>query len=126
MTFRAYLPLAFAAGLLAATAAGAQGQGPDLQSLHQALRLTPAQEVAWQAFAASAAPDGAEIARERSAEQLLPTLSAPRRVDLSIALARDNLQMLERRGGAMKSFYATLAPTQQAMFDRMTAPGQQR
>lgn len=122
MTSRPILALAAVASLLAAAPAAAQGQGLDVQSLHDALRLTPAQEADWPAFAASAAPDPAELAQERNAEQMLPTLPAPRRVDLSIAVMEANLRSMERRGGALKAFYATLTPAQQVTFDRMTLP----
>jgi hypothetical protein len=124
MTSRILLSLIAAVALAAGSIAQAQTQGPDLQALHEALHLTPAQEAGWAEFAASAGTDQAELARERNAAQMLPTLAAPRRVDLSIAAMRANLQSMERRGGALKAFYATLSPPQQATFDRMTLPNQ--
>jgi hypothetical protein len=65
-----------------------------------------------------------EAARQRNAAQMLPTLPAPRRVDLAIAALEANLRTLERRGAALKAFYATLTPMQQATFDRLTLPDQ--
>ena len=126
MTSRMFLSFFTAVALAVGPLAHAQTQGPDLQTLHDALHLTPAQQAGWSAFAASAAPDQAEMARERNAAQMLPTLPAPRRVDLSIATMRANLQSMEQRGGELKAFYATLTPAQQATFDRMTLPSQQR
>jgi hypothetical protein len=126
MTSRMFLSFVTVVALAAAPLAYAQTQGPDLQTLHDALHLTPAQQAGWAAFAASTAPDQAEMARERNAAQMLPTLPAPRRVDLSIAAMRANLQSMEQRGAELKAFYATLTPAQQAKFDRMTLPSQQR
>ena len=110
--------LAFAASVNAQQA-GAQSQ--QLNDLRDALHLTAAQQAAWRDFAAASAPDAERDARERSAEEMLPKLPAPRRVDLSIAVAKSDLESLERRGAALKAFYAQLTPAQQAIFDRETA-----
>ena len=117
---RIALPVLFAIAALA-LAASAAAQSLDLNDLRDALHLTPAQQSAWRDFAAANAPDADREARERSAEEMLPKLPAPRRVDLSIAVAKADLESLERRGAALKAFYAQLTPTQQAIFDRETA-----
>ena len=104
-----------------ALAASANAQSQQLNDLRDALHLTPAQQTAWRDFAAASAPDAEREARERSAQEMLPKLPAPRRVDLSIAVARSDLESLERRGAALKAFYAQLTPAQQATFDRETA-----
>ena len=101
--------------------AGGGGQA-DLARLHAALHITAAQESAWRAFAAASAPDPQQEARERSAEQMLAKLTSPQRVDLSIAAAEADLGTLRQRGQALKAFYATLTPSQQATFDRETLP----
>jgi len=102
-------------------AASVNAQSQQLNELRDALHLTAAQQAAWRDFAAASAPDAEREARERSAEEMLPKLPAPRRVDLSIAVAKSDLESLERRGAALKAFYAQLTPTQQAIFDRETA-----
>jgi uncharacterized protein YfaS (alpha-2-macroglobulin family) len=117
--------LAFAA-LALASATEAQTRTPDLQGLHDALKLTAAQEPAWRTFVAASFAQTDESARQESAARMMPTLNAPRRVDLSIALMQTELQILERRGAALKTFYASLTPAQQAVFDRETAPRQQQ
>lgn len=117
---RLSLPLLLSLGALA-LAGVARAQTSSLDDLHDALHLTPAQQEAWRAFAAST-QDAEQAARDRSAQEMLPTLSAPRRVDLSIAVARADLDALERRGAALKAFYGQLTPAQQATFDRETAP----
>lgn len=123
-----YLPISVLCAFILSSPGWAQapGNATQMQHLHDALHLRPDQQQAWQTFQAATATDPQEAARRRSAVQLMPTLTAPRRVDLSIAAMRADLQALERRGAALKSFYATLTPDQQRTFDQQTAPGQQQ
>lgn len=115
------------AALALASAAQAQtpSRQPNLHQLHDALNLSSSQEDAWNTFQAAMQPDPQEEARQRSASDMMPSLHAPQRVDLSIAAMQADLHDLERRGAAVKSFYATLSPEQQQVFDRMTAPPRQ-
>ena len=117
------------ASLLAAVAFGpaawAQSREPDLHRLHDALNLSASQEEAWNAFQAAELPDPQDQARQRSAAQMMPTLHAPQRVDLSIAAMQADLDVLQHRGAALKRFYAVLSPEQQTVFDRETAPREQ-
>jgi hypothetical protein len=53
------------------------------------------------------------------------SLRAPQRFDLSIQMMRSDLEATERRANALKAFYATLSPDQQAIFDRETLPPRQ-
>ncbi len=122
MTWFRPLLLSAALATACATAADAQSQGPDLHGLHEALNLSAAQEEAWNRFQAASRPDPQDEARDRSAAQMMPTLHAPQRVDLSVAEMQADLATLERRGAALKAFYATLSPEQQAVFDRQTIP----
>src|SRR5579871_2845666 len=105
MISQRFLAVAVTTGLALATAAHAQA--PTMDKLHDALRLTPAQEGAWRTFQ-DANRDAALQAQHQSASQLMPTLNAPRRVDLSIALMQSDLAAMQRRGAALKTFYATL------------------
>ena len=116
------LGLAACAVLALSSAAVAQDRGPDLQGLHDALNLSAAQEPAWNSFQAMEQPDPEQAARDRNAAEMMPTLTAPQRVELSIAAMHADLATLERRGAALKAFYGTLSPAQQAVFDRRTAP----
>lgn len=132
---RSMLPLAAAISLVAG-AALAQAYGQPYQSpsasvqsqlanLHAALHITAAQEDAWRAFVAASQPDPQQEARQRSAEQMLPSLTAPQRVDLSIAAMQADLDTLRQRGDALKAFYATLSPSQKATFDHETLPSEE-
>ena len=102
-----------------------QPQQADIARLHSQLRLTAAQEPAWRAFVAASQPDAQQQARDRSAQQMLPTLTSPQRVDLSISAMEADLDTLRARGAALKSFYAALTSAQRVVFDRETLPRQE-
>jgi hypothetical protein len=114
-----------AAAMTLASTAVARSRAPDLHRLHDELNLSASQEEAWNAFQSASEPDPQDAARARSAAQMMPGLHAPQRVDLSIAAMKADLDELERRGAALKTFYATLSPEQQAAFDKETAPRDQ-
>ena len=88
--------------------------------LHDALRIRPDQEQAWQSFQRASTPSDQDEARQRDAYARMGQLRAPQRMDLSIQMMRSDLADMERRGDALKAFYATLSPDQQAVFDRET------
>jgi hypothetical protein len=124
MTFFRNSAAALLAGLaLAAWSPMAMAQeAPNLDALHDSLHLTAAQEPAWQSFQAASQPDPQQAARSRAAQAMLPHLTSPQRVDLSIAAMEADLQTMQARGAALKAFYATLSPGQQQIFDRQTLP----
>lgn len=105
-------------------AAGAQAQmpppNPQLQQLHDALNLRPDQDAAWSDYLRSTSADPSEMAQRRDAAQRMPSLNAPARVDLSVQMMKADLASMQRRGAALKTFYADLTPEQQAIFDRET------
>jgi hypothetical protein len=129
MITRQSLPRIFAAllitGAMTVLAPGAQSQ-PDgssfLQRLHGDLQLGPSQEGAWNTFQQSYRIDPQDFARQRDAQARMPGLTGPARMDLAISMAEQNLAGMRRRGDALKSFYATLSPAQQKIFDRDTLP----
>jgi hypothetical protein len=89
--------------------------------LHDALQLRPDQDQAWQVFQRASTPSAEDNARQRDAFDGMSRLRAPQRMDLSIQMMRSDLQDMERRSDALKTFYATLSPDQQAAFDRETS-----
>lgn len=101
------------------------GQPSSVNELHDALRLRPDQERAWQIFDEASRPDPQEEDRQRNAFERMGSLRAPQRFDLSIQMMRAELEETERRANALKAFYATLSPQQQAIFDRETLPPRQ-
>jgi hypothetical protein len=98
-----------------------------LERLHGALDLTSTQETGWKTLEQAYAIDPREIAQRRDTANTMPTLTAPQRVDLSINLMKADLAAQERRGEALKTFYSTLSPQQQGIFNRDTlSPGNGR
>jgi|SRR6185437_11725282 len=115
--------LSFSALSMFLFVAGAQAQtpsSPQLQQLHDALKLRPDQDANWQDYARSTAIDPQEMTARREASERMAGLTAPERVDLSVQMMRADLASLERRGAALKNFYGSLTPEQKAVFDRET------
>ena len=95
-----------------------------MTQLRQDLHLTPAQDAAWSAYAAALQPSADMVDRHRAAEELMPTLTTPRRIALIQAnRARDEAD-LRRQGQAVIAFYSQLTPEQQRTFDTETLPRQ--
>ena len=103
-----------------------QESGQSVDDLHDALRLRPDQERAWQIFDEASRPDPQEEDRQRNAFERMGSLRAPQRFDLSLQMMRAELEATERRANALKVFYGTLTPQQQAIFDRETLPPRQQ
>lgn len=82
--------------------------------LKQALQLSPAQESAWTEFTAAMehAPNHARLDPES-----MQQLSTPERIDRMRALRTQRAAEADRRGDAVKAFYAKLNPAQQKTFD---------
>ena len=113
------------AGAVTALALPVQAQsdsGYALQRLHSDLQLSPSQEGAWTTYQQSLQIDPQDYARQRDAQNRMPSLTGPARMDLAISMAEQNLDGMRQRGDALKAFYATLSPQQQKTFDRDTMP----
>lgn len=93
------------------------------QKLHDALTLNTDQEAAWKTYLAAIAPKQPAGHAERAAFKELP---APQRMEKWIELSKTRLQQQETRLAALKTFYATLSPEQQKVFDEQTAGGARR
>jgi len=88
--------------------------------LHDELKITPAQENAWNAFVASMKPQarGQRPHLDRSAQA---SLSAPQRLAQHIERQKQRTAAMEQRLGAVNSFYAVLSPEQKKTFDDKAA-----
>lgn len=86
------------------------------EAFKQKLQLTPAQEPAWNTFMQSMRPN-AESRQARLDMQGMDQLTTPERIDRMRALRAQRAAEMDRRGDAVKSFYATLTPAQQKTFD---------
>ncbi|MES3026122.1 MAG: Spy/CpxP family protein refolding chaperone [Pseudomonadota bacterium] len=84
--------------------------------LHDALKLSSAQEPAWAAYQASlkhTARDGAKRA-DRGQHAAMP---APARMERMVARQKARAAAMEARLPAMNALYATLSPEQKKVFD---------
>ena len=82
-------------------------------ALHDKLALTPAQEAAWQAFAARMQ---ATVLTRSDARPAKP-LTAPERAERKAAFLLVAQQQAASRVQPIKEFYAVLSPEQQKIFD---------
>lgn len=115
----------FCVSVCAIGAHAQQQEGPPgMDRLHVDLHLSPTQDEAWRTFQQAYAVDPQEMARERNAAANMARMAAPQRVDMAIDMEKADLAAQERRGAALKVFYATLSPQQRQVFDRETLPPQ--
>ena len=84
--------------------------------LHDALRLTSAQEGAWRDYLAAVkpAPRGERPRMDRDAFR---AMSAPQRMEMRIAMQKQRIGHMEQRLAATKTFYAQLTADQRKTFD---------
>lgn len=84
------------------------------------LKLSPAQEGAWTTFTAAMKPP-ADLLAKRADHAELAKLPTPERIDKMKTLhaqhVADMTAAMDQRGAATKTFYATLTPEQQKVFD---------
>lgn len=93
----------------------AQRHAARLDQLKAELKLTPAQETAWLAFAARTEP-AARPAATRNAQDL-SQMTTPQRLEALQAQHAQRGAELAQRIETTKSFYAQLSPEQQKTFD---------
>lgn len=84
------------------------------QQLHDALRLTPAQETAWNNYQAATPKRGAGQRPDRAAWK---SMSAPQRLERRIAMMREHTGRMEARLAALQPLYDSLTPEQKKVFD---------
>lgn len=89
--------------------------------LHDKLKLSAAQEPAWNAFTAAATPKMAGNHPDRAA---IGKMSAPERMEKWIALSKEHAAAQESRLAALKTFYAQLTPEQKKIFDDSVPGGE--
>lgn len=87
------------------------------QKLHDALKLTAAQEPAWNTYIAAIKPQTPAGRTDRISFRELP---APERMEKMLELQKERLAKQENRLAALKTFYAVLTPEQQKTFDAAT------
>ena len=84
--------------------------------LHDALRLTSAQEGAWRDYQAAIKPEP-RGERKRMDRDAYKAMSAPQRMEMRIAMQKERTARMESRLNATKAFYAQLTAEQRKTFD---------
>lgn len=88
-----------------------------LHEFYEDLKLSPAQEPAWQSWSDKVRALAGDIARERSRGRTAAQGSVLQRVDLAVDAARNRLTALEDIAQSAKALYAGLSAGQQQMAD---------
>ncbi|HQQ70404.1 MAG TPA: Spy/CpxP family protein refolding chaperone [Alicycliphilus sp.] len=87
-----------------------------MEAFKQKLQLTPAQEPAWTSFMQAMQP-GSRADHARLDWQGMDKLTTPERIDRMRAMGAQRMAEMDRRGDAVKAFYAQLTPAQQKTLD---------
>jgi hypothetical protein len=95
----------------------AQFRAQRIARLHDALKITPAQENAWNAFVASMQPQ-AHRQHDRAA---WANLTAPERMAKMIDMQKQRTAALEQRQASLNTFYSVLSADQKKTFDEKAA-----
>ena len=83
--------------------------------MHDTLKITPAQEGAWQAYLSALKSNMPQHGKfDRAAFKAMP---APEKMEKRIEMAKARLARMESNLAATRTFYAALTPEQQKLFD---------
>lgn len=83
-------------------------------ALHDKLKLTGNQEAAWKTYIAAATPPAPPARPDRGQWE---KMSAPERMERMMAVMKEREGHMATHLAAMKTFYATLSPLQQQIFN---------
>jgi Spy/CpxP family protein refolding chaperone len=93
--------------------------------LHDALKITPSQENAWNAFVASMKPLQ-HADHQHDDRSAWAGMTAPQRAEKMLAMQKARTAAMEQHVAAMNSFYSVLSPEQKKIFDDKAAHMQHR
>jgi Spy/CpxP family protein refolding chaperone len=88
-------------------------------ALHDKLKLSASQEGAWKTYT-DATMKNLTPAKRTPVD--LDNMPAPQRMEKWLEFMKERQTRMEAQLGALKTFYATLTPEQQKVFDSETAP----
>ena len=83
-------------------------------ALHDKLKLSASQEAAWKTYISAATPPAPPARPDRAQWE---KMSAPERMEKMIGMMKEREGQMETLLAAMKTFYATLSPLQQQIFN---------
>ena len=94
------------------------------------LKLTPAQEAAWNTFVEARQPAAMQNLPQRPDPVEMAKLTTPERLDKMKQMRTERMSTMyaamDKYDAATRAFYAELTPDQQKVFDVAAAPGQGR
>ena len=85
--------------------------------LHDKLKLTGSQEAAWKTYIEAIKPPQAQGQPGRTERADWEKLSAPERMEKMLSMMKEREARMTTHLAAMKTFYATLSPLQQQIFN---------
>ncbi len=92
-------------------------------ALHEKLKLNAQQEAAWQTYTAATMTN---LSQQRWNQTEMAKLTAPERLEKMMERMKERESQMAAQLSALKTFYATLSPEQQKIFDTETGPGRTR
>ncbi len=95
----------------------AERRAQRLAALKSDLKLTPAQEGAWNQFVAASQPPAMGQRGPMMDRAQMAQLTTPQRLDLMDKRMAERQTHMKQRSDAVKTFYAQLTPEQQKTFD---------
>ena len=94
-----------------------------MAELKAQLKITAAQEGAWNTYAAAMQPPAGMKRGPRMDRAEFDKLTTPQRIDRMQALRSERMAQMNQRADATKAFYAQLTPEQQKTFDQRALRG---
>ena len=91
-----------------------------LESFRRILQITPAQDGAFNAWAAAMMPSPQAMQQRRALHEEMSKLTTPERIDRMRQLRTERNAAMDKRLDATKTFYAQLTPPQQKAFDEVS------
>jgi periplasmic protein CpxP/Spy len=105
---------------------GERGMSPERMQQHMArrtadlkarLKIEPAQETAWNTFIDAMKPPADMMQRRQAIRTEMQKLTTPERIDRMRTLRTERQASMDKRGDAVKTFYAALNAEQKKTFD---------
>jgi hypothetical protein len=93
-----------------------------LAALKTKLNLTPAQQGAWDTFAAAEQPPARQPGEMRAQWEEFQKMTTPERLDRMQQRQTEHAANFAKRADATRAFYAQLSPEQQKIFDTESLP----
>jgi hypothetical protein len=91
-----------------------------LEGFKRILQITPAQEGAFNTWAAAMLPSRQAMQQKHALHEEMSRLTTPERIDRMRQLRAERNAAMDKRFDATKTFYAQLAPSQQKAFDEVS------